>query len=131
MEKFLSDQSKFQKFALKDDNFLNFITSHEKRIDKVYKKLVDSTSMSGETRKYLKPLGTTPRIMYGSCTVHKKCVDGYPPFKPISSAFKTPTYKLAKYLVPILEPLTNKKNTQSKILLILPLKLLSKIPEIS
>ena len=50
MENFLSDQSKFQKTTIKDDNFLNFITSQEKRIDKIYKKLVDSNSMSEETR---------------------------------------------------------------------------------
>ena len=71
MENFLSDQSKFQKIALKDDNFLNFITSQEKRIDKIYKKLVDSNSMSEETRKHLKPVGTRPGIMHGSCKVHK------------------------------------------------------------
>ena len=60
MEKFLSGQSKFEKIALKDDNFLNFITSQENRIDKIYKKLVDSTNMSGETQKHLRPVGTTP-----------------------------------------------------------------------
>ena len=40
MENFLSDQNKFQKTAVKDDNFLNFISSQEKRIDYIYKKLV-------------------------------------------------------------------------------------------
>ena len=49
--------------------------------------------------------------MYGSCKVHKKYVDGSPPFRPILSALQTPTYKLAKYLVPILEPLTTNKYT--------------------
>ena len=48
MENFLSDQSKFQKTAVKDDNFLNFITGQEKRIDKIYKRLFDSNSMSGK-----------------------------------------------------------------------------------
>ena len=109
MENFLSDQSKLQKIALKDDNFLNFITSQEKRIDKIYKKLVDSTSMSEETQKHLKPVGTIPAIMHGSCKVHKKHVTGCPPFRPILSALQTPTYNLTKYLVPILETLTNKK----------------------
>ena len=108
VENFLRDQSKFQKIALKDDNFLNFTTSQEKRIDKIYKKLVDSNSMSEETRKHLKPVGTRPGIMYGSCKMHKKCVDGSPPFRPILSALQTPKYKLVKYLVPILEPLTKK-----------------------
>ena len=46
MENFFSDQSKFQKNALKDENFLNFNTSQEKRIDKISKKLVDSNNMS-------------------------------------------------------------------------------------
>ena len=109
MENFLSDQSKFQKIALKDANFLNFITSQEKCIDKIYKKLVDSNSMYEETRRHLKPEGARPGIIYGSCKVHKKCVDGCPPFRPILSALQTPIYKLAKYLVPTSEPLTNNK----------------------
>ena len=49
--------------------------------------------------------------MYGSSKVHKKCVNGCPPFRPILYALQTPTYKLAKYLVPILEPLTKNKYT--------------------
>ena len=65
--------------------------------------------MSEETRRHLKPVGTRPGIMYGSCKVHKKCANGCPPFRPNLSALQTPTYKLAKYLVPILEPLTNNK----------------------
>ena len=101
----------------------------KKVIDKIYKKLVDSNSMSEETRRHLKPVGTRPGIMYDSCKVHKKCVDGCPLFRPILSALQTPTYKLAKYLVSILEPLTTNKYT--KIRLTLPLKLLSKIPATS
>ena len=41
--------------------------------------------------------------------MHKKCVDDCPPFGPILSALQTPTCKFAKYLVSILEPLTNNK----------------------
>ena len=36
-------------------------------------------------------------------------MDGCPPFRPILSALRTLTYKLAKFLVPILEPLTTNK----------------------
>ena len=57
MENFLSDQSKFQKIALKDDTFLNFIISQEKRIDKIYKRFADSNLMSEETRKHRKLVG--------------------------------------------------------------------------
>ena len=44
--------------------------------------------------------------MYASCKVHKASVGNCPPFRPILSALNTPTYKLAKFLVPILKPLT-------------------------
>ena len=72
MESFLSDQSKFQKTAVKDDNFLNFITSQEKRINKICKKLADSNSMSQETPRHLKPVETRSGIMCGSWKMHKK-----------------------------------------------------------
>ena len=111
MEKFLSDQSKFQKTTVKNDDFLNFITSKQKRIHETYKKLVNSNSIFVETRRHLKPVWTMPGIMYVPFKVHKKCVDVFPPFKPILSALQTPTYNLVKFLLPILEPLTTNKYT--------------------
>ena len=41
---FLSDQSKFQKTAVKDENFLNFITSQEKPLIKFMKGLLTLTT---------------------------------------------------------------------------------------
>ena len=102
----LSDQKKFSKVSLKDDTLLNFAINQEKRVDKVLKKFVESKSMTEKARKSLKPVGTRPGIMYGSCKVHKASVGNYPPFRPILSALNTPTYKLAKFLVRILKPLT-------------------------
>ena len=58
-------------------------------------------------------MGTRPGIMHGNCKVHKQQVDGCPPFRPILSALQTPTYNLAKFLVPILNPLI-KSETQLK-----------------
>ena len=49
-------------------------------------------------------------MVLGSCKVHKKCTDGCPPC-PHLSALQIHAYKLAKYLVSILEPLTNNKYT--------------------
>ena len=49
--------------------------------------------------------------MYGNCKVQKQQVDGCPPFRPVSSALQTPTYNLAKFLVPILNPLTENEYT--------------------
>ena len=79
--------------------------------------------MTEKTRKSLKPVGTRQVVMYGSCKVHKASVGNCPPFRPILSALNTPTYKLAKFLVPILNPLTNSEFTV-KVLFILLKKLL-------
>ena len=44
MENILSDQSKSQKIALKDDNFLNFITSQKNALIKFIKSLLTRIS---------------------------------------------------------------------------------------
>ena len=62
-------------------------------------------------RKFVKPVGTRSCIMYGNCKIHKQQVDGCPPFQPILSTLQTPTYNLAKFLVPILNPLTKNEYT--------------------
>ena len=72
MENILSDQKKFEKVTLKNDVFLNFVVNQEKRIDIIFKNLVDSNSMSKKMRKFVKPVGTRPGIMYGNCKEHKQ-----------------------------------------------------------
>ena len=42
--------------------------------------------------------------MYGSATVNKIFTDGLRSFRPILSAIDTPSCKLPKFLVPMLEP---------------------------
>ena len=49
--------------------------------------------------------------MYGLAKVHKPTVNGFPKLRPILSAIGTPTYKLAKFLVGIMEPLTKNEYT--------------------
>ena len=44
--------------------------------------------MSKEMRKFFKPVGTRPGIMYGNCKVHKQQVDGCPPFRPIYRLYR-------------------------------------------
>ena len=41
----------------------------------------------------------------------KICADGFPHFRLILSALQTPAFKLAKFILPILEPLTTNKYT--------------------
>ena len=49
--------------------------------------------------------------MHGFCKPSKQQLDDFPPFMSILSALKTSTFNLAKFLVPILSPLTEDKCT--------------------
>ena len=59
----------------------------------------------------IRPVGTKPRILYGNPKVHKTVVNNSLKFQPILSAINTSTYLLAKYLNPILLPLTTNEFT--------------------
>jgi len=69
----------------------------------------ESKSMGSQDSVYnsLFPEGIKPGILYGVPKVHKvNC-----PARPIMSAIGTFNYKLAKFLVPILQPLTGNQLT--------------------
>ena len=100
MKSRLSDQRKFEKVTLKNDTFLNFVVKQEKRIDVIIKNLVDFNTMSKEMRKFVKPVGTRPGIMYGNCKVHKKQVDGAHPTPPPSAPFGLISLALDPYIEP-------------------------------
>ena len=53
------------------------------------------------------PKGSRPGILFGTVKVHKPVINNCRKFRPILSTIGTPTYKLAKLLVPILSPLTS------------------------
>ena len=48
---------------MKNDAFLN-VVNQEKRVDTIFKNLVDSNSISKEMCKFVKPVGTRSGIMY-------------------------------------------------------------------
>ena len=110
IENLLIDTRKFEKI-LKNDGILNFTVNQDKRVDNVFKKLVGSNSISEEARRSLKPVGTRPSIMYGLCKIQKDIIDNCPSFRSILSTINIPTCKLAKFLVPILKPLTSNEYT--------------------
>ena len=83
----------------------------KKHITDPLKDLKNSEIISETVSKSLKTRGSRFGILYGLCKVHKHLVGNCPPFRPIMSAIKTPTYNLAKFLVPLLEPITTNMYT--------------------
>ena len=88
------------------------LVNQEKHVDINLKKFVESNNMTEKNRKSLKILGSIPGVMYCSSKVHKESVENFLPLRLILSSLNTPTYKLAKYLVPILKPLTTNEFTK-------------------
>ena len=111
IESLPNDTWKFEKYNLKNNGILDFAINQAKLVDNNLKKLAVSNSISKETRRSTEPVGTRSSIMYRLCKVHKDIIDNCPPFLPILPAVNTPTYKLAKFIVPILISLTNNKYT--------------------
>ena len=105
MENILKDQNKIEKVKIKT-RILNFQVNHEKRINEYLKSLKNSGSLSVDQYEKIKAVGSRAGFLYGLCKVRKAIVDTCPPFRPILSAIGTPTYKIAKFLVPILNCLT-------------------------
>ena len=78
---------------------------------KKLKRLEKSGSLSTSQYKKIKAVRSWPGILYGLCKLHKAFTDICPPFRPIISAFGTPSYKLAKFLVSKLSSITFKEFT--------------------
>ena len=90
---------------------LNHIVNMKNRITEVLKKLKEKQQISEKKYMTLHPVGSRPGILYGRAKMHKPIKDGVPPFRPILSDIGTPTYKLAKFFVPLLAPLTSNEYT--------------------
>ena len=87
---------------------LDIFWDKEEEVRDFLKDLRDKKIISDQDFSKLVPIGSTPGVLYGLCKVHKSIPNGSscPPFRPILSAIGTVSYNLAKFLVPILEPLT-------------------------
>ena len=97
MQNILPDSSKFTQVSVAEDKQLNFIVNVEKHITDLLKDLKNSEVIFETVYKSLKPRGSRFGILHGLCKVHKQLVDNCLPFRPIMSAIKTPTYKLANF----------------------------------
>ena len=112
MNNILNDTTKFKKvnFGKKNEE-LDYLLDKQGDIVDFLKELRDSKVISDLDSNDLKHRGTQPGVLYGLCKVHKGVgPDGdSPPFRPILSAINTPSYKIAKFLVPMLSSLTKNK----------------------
>ena len=94
-----------------EGKWLNYIINLENKLKDRFKVLKNEEKFSEKEFDNICPVGTTPGILYGNPKVHKTVVNNTPKFRPILSGINTPTYLSAKYLNPILSPLTTNEFT--------------------
>ena len=112
MNSILNDDTKFKKVSFEKRNKeLDYLLDKQEEIVTFLKELKDSNVITESVYNDLKPSGSQPGVLYGLCKVHKgvSADGGSPPFRPILSGINTPSYKIAKFLVPMLSELTKNK----------------------
>ena len=107
----LADTSKFQLLPFKKSNQLRYILNLEAAIKSALSPLLKRKAISQETFDHLVPSHSSPGIMYGLPKVHKPVVNNKPMYRPILCALGTASYNLAKFLLPMITPITNNQYT--------------------
>ena len=82
---------------------MNFILNKEKKLKKIIKSLYEKGCFTKSEYLKICSTGSKPSILYREAKVHKPVEDNCLSFRPILSTMGTPTYELAKFLVPILK----------------------------
>ena len=107
MNNILNDDTKFVKVTFgKRNKELDYLLDKQDKIVTFLKKLGDSGVITDYVLNNLKPCGSQPGVLYGLCKVYKGSDDQSP---PLLSAINTPSYKIPKFLVPMLPELTKNK----------------------
>ena len=104
----LSDSSKFK--PILDREEIKIVFTLEDKINNFLQKLRKKKApfkLKDKTYKKLSVSGSQLGILYGLPKVHKEGC----PIRPILSACNTTAYNIAKYLVPIINPITKNKYT--------------------
>ena len=120
MKEIVQDESKFKKLGIRSDDeikCLKCILDQERNVrDTLYKYSATNKKRKADyfsKKQYwdLCPRGTRPGILYGSPKVHKPVINNSPKLRPILSTINTSTYKLSKFIVPLLAPITTNEYT--------------------
>ena len=83
----------------------------EDKVNNFLRKMKSNQSINDETYNKLYASGSSPGILYGLPKTHKADFSSKFQYRPIFAAYKTPTFNVAKFLVPLLSHLTMNEHT--------------------
>ena len=99
------------KFSIINDSIKKFTVRIEDKINNFLRKIKNLKLIEESTYKKLFVSGSSPGILYGLPKIHKANFSIKFQFRPIFAAYNIPSYNLAKFLVPILNPYTTNQYT--------------------
>ena len=99
MDEILSDTSKFE---LLNDDAIKITLKRENQVKALLKKLKANNCINERTYNELYPTGTRIGILYGLPKIHKFSI----PLRPILSSINHYSYKIAKFFIPFLTPIS-------------------------
>ena len=108
MKELISDTSKFTKI---NESIHSYSLKIEDKVNNFLRKLKNLSLITDDVYKKLHVTGTGPGILYGLPKIHKPNFAQNFQFRPIFAAYNTASYKLSKFLVPILAPFTTSEYT--------------------
>ena len=106
METLISDPAKFQKLPVPENKDYNFTIKEKRLVDNILDTLYEKNAITRDIKTTLTPDGPSSARLYGLPKIHKALVDGIPNYRPIISQIGSPTYKIAKYLLDFISPIT-------------------------
>ena len=111
MQEMVDDGSKFERVFVNDGKDYNFKVKETKEADNLLSELLAKNSITQSQRDKLSPDGPNPARLYGLPKIHKPPVDGLPKYRPIISQIGSPTYAIAKFLLPFIQPFATNEHT--------------------
>ena len=109
MIKLISDPLKF--LPVENSTIQKYTLKIEDKVNNFLRKMKKENMIDDEKYNNLIASGSSPGILYGLPKIHKEDFSSKFQYRPIFAAYKTPTYNIAKYLVPFLSHLTRNNYT--------------------
>ena len=108
MMKLLQDRTKFERI---NEPISQVCRTVEDRINRFLLKMKNQNTLNEATYSDLHVSGSGPGLLYGKPKIHKPNFHENFPYRPILAAYNLASYNLAKFLVPILSPITTNQYT--------------------
>ena len=110
METLISDPAKFQILSVPENKDYNFMVKEKSLVDNILDTLYEKNAITRDIKTTLTPDGPSPARLYGLPKIHKALVDDLPNYRPILSQIGSSTYKIAKYLLDFILPITKNEH---------------------